>query len=276
MKYGFSLVVRGNDATPEAFLAMAQRAEALELDALWCSAHIIVPPQVKSDYAMVPGRKHGEHWKECYWEPFTLLSYLAGLTRRITLGTSIIVLPMHNPYEVAKQVAEVDQLSGGRFILGVGVGWFEEEFEVLGQDFHTRGRRMDEQIRLLRMLWAEPLVTFEGEWDRVTQAGLNPLPPRRDIPIWMGGSDRRAIDRAGRSGTSSADSPLIWTCWPSVAIPALPSAIRSRYRRTTTSNSRHTQIGPSPSPIWGMLRAWGPLRTARQRKPSRRLSCAGH
>ena len=91
-------------------------------------------------------------------------------------------------------------LCGGRLVLGVGTGWNPVGYEALGQDFHTRSKRMDEQIRLLRMLCAEPLVTFEGEWDRVTQAGLNPLPLRRDIPIWMGGSDRRAIDRAGRLG----------------------------------------------------------------------------
>lgn len=201
MKYGFSLVVRGNDATPEAFLAMAQRAEALELDALWCSAHIIIPPQVKSDYVMVPGRKHGEHWKERYWEPFTLLSYLAGLTRRITLGTSIIVLPMHNPYEVAKQVAEVDQLSGGRFILGVGVGWFEEEFEVLGQDFHTRGARTDDALALMKALWTTEPVTHKGRFYSVQDAHFAPKPVQRPHPpIWVAGSSKAALRRAARYG----------------------------------------------------------------------------
>ena len=131
MKFGFSLIVRGNEATPDTFARIAERAEALEIDSLWCSAHVIVPPQVKSGYILIPGRKHPEHWKECYWEPFTVLSYLAALTSKITLGTSVVIVPMHNPIELAKQVAEVDQLSGGRFVFGVGVGWFEEEVAAL-------------------------------------------------------------------------------------------------------------------------------------------------
>ena len=108
MKCGFSVVVRGNDATPETFAKIAERAEALEIDSLWFSAHVILPPQVKSGYVMIPGRKHAEHWKECYWEPFTVMSYLAGLTSRVTIGTSVVIVPMHNPVELAKQVAEVD------------------------------------------------------------------------------------------------------------------------------------------------------------------------
>ena len=101
MKYGFSLIVRCDEATPEGFTQIAERAEALELDSLWCSAHIIVPPQVRSDYAMVPGRRYPDHWKERYWEPFTVLSYLAAKTERLILGTSVTVLPMHSPFEVA-------------------------------------------------------------------------------------------------------------------------------------------------------------------------------
>lgn len=91
MKFGFSLIVRGNEATPDTFARIAERAVGLEIDSLWCSAHVIVPPQVKSGYILIPGRKHPEHWKECYWEPFTVLSFLAGLTSKITLGASHLV-----------------------------------------------------------------------------------------------------------------------------------------------------------------------------------------
>jgi alkanesulfonate monooxygenase SsuD/methylene tetrahydromethanopterin reductase-like flavin-dependent oxidoreductase (luciferase family) len=103
---------------PDTFAAIAERSEALQLDSLWLSAHVILPQQIKSGYVLIPGRKHDEHWKENYWEPFTILSYLSAMTSKITLGTSIVVLPMHNPFELAKQVAEVDQLSRGRFISG--------------------------------------------------------------------------------------------------------------------------------------------------------------
>ena len=122
MSYGFSLVVRGNDATPENFTRIAETAEALEIDALWCSAHIILPPQTRSGYSMRPGVMFPEHWKQSYWEPFTVISYLAAKTSRLKFGTSIVVLPMHNPFEIAKQVAEVDQLTQGRLMFGLGVG----------------------------------------------------------------------------------------------------------------------------------------------------------
>ena len=199
MKFGFSLVVRGNEATPDAFAKIAERAERLEIDSLWCSAHVILPPQVKSGYILIPGRKHPEHWKERYWEPFTVLSFLAGLTRRLTLGTSVVIVPMHNPIELAKQVAEVDQLSDGRFVFGIGVGWFEEEFETLGQDFHNRGARTDEAMELMKALWSEDPVSFEGHHYRVDSAFFSPKPVQRPHPpIWVAGGSKAALKRAAR------------------------------------------------------------------------------
>ncbi len=199
MKFGFSLIVRGNEATPDTFARIAERAEALEIDSLWCSAHVIVPPQVKSGYILIPGRKHPEHWKECYWEPFTVLSYLSGLTSKITLGTSVVIVPMHNPIELAKQVAEVDQLSGGRFVFGVGVGWFEEEFEVLGQDFHNRGARTDEALDLMKALWSDDPVSFHGRYHQVAEAFFSPKPRQRPSPpIWVAGGSKAALRRAAR------------------------------------------------------------------------------
>ena len=199
MKYGCSLIVRGEDATPDTFVKMAERAEALELDSLWLSAHVVLPPQVKSGYVLIPGRPHPSHWRECYWEPFTVLSFLAAHTRRITLGTSVTVLPMHNPFEVAKQVAEVDQLSGGRFIFGIGVGWFEEEFEVLGQNFANRGARTDDAIELMKRLWADDPVTYEGRFYSCENAAFAPKPVQRPHPpIWVAGASRPACRRAAQ------------------------------------------------------------------------------
>lgn len=201
MKFGFSLVVRGNEATPDTFARIAERAEALDIDSLWCSAHVIIPPQVKSGYVLIPGRKHPEHWKECYWEPFTVLSYLAGMTRNVILGTSVVIVPMHNPIELAKQVAEVDQLSGGRFVFGIGVGWFEEEFETLGQNFRNRGARTDEAMDLMKALWSEDPVSFEGRHYRVEEACFAPKPLQRPSPpIWVAGSSKAALKRAARIG----------------------------------------------------------------------------
>jgi probable F420-dependent oxidoreductase len=121
-----------------------------------------------------------------FHEPFTLFSYLAALTSRIEFVTSVLVLPQRQTVLVAKQAAEVSLLSGGRLRLGVGVGWNHAEYEALGSDFHTRGRRVAEQVAVLRKLWTEPLVTFQGEWHTLDRVGIAPL-PTRPIPIWMGG-----------------------------------------------------------------------------------------
>ena len=199
MTFGFSLIVRGSDATPENFTLMAERAESLDIDSLWCSAHIVLPPQVRSGYGMVPDLMPPPHWKERYWEPFTVISYLAARTTRLRFGTSIIVLPMHNPFEVAKQVAEVDELSGGRFTLGLGVGWFEEEFEILNQDFRTRGARTDEALALMRKLWGPDPVNFQGRFYNVADAYFGPKPVQQPgPPIWIAGNSEPALRRAAR------------------------------------------------------------------------------
>ena len=113
--------------------------------------------------------------------------YLASLTTRLKLATAIIVLPQRQTALVAKQAAELDILSRGRLILGVGIGWNQVEYEGLGMDFTNRGRRIEEQVAVLRLLWTEEVVDFKGRWHRVDRAGLNPLPVQRPIPVWMGG-----------------------------------------------------------------------------------------
>jgi len=132
-----------------------------------------------------------------FHEPFVLFGYVAGITA-LELVTGIIILPQRQTALVAKQAAEVDLLSRGRFRLGIGLGWNAVEYEALGQDFSTRGRRMEEQVELLRRLWTEPSVTFHGRFDRVTGAGLAPLPVQRPIPVWFGAQSERAYRRVGR------------------------------------------------------------------------------
>lgn len=132
-----------------------------------------------------------------FHEPFVLFGYLAAATS-LELVTGVIIVPQRQTALVAKQAAEVDLLSGGRFRLGVGVGWNAVEYEALGQDFSRRGRREEEQIGLLRRLWTETSVSFDGEFDLVTGAGLAPLPVQRPIPVWLGGSSPAAYRRMGR------------------------------------------------------------------------------
>jgi probable F420-dependent oxidoreductase len=131
-----------------------------------------------------------------FHEPFVLFGYLAALTS-LELVPAVIILPQRQTALVAKQAAEVDRLTGGRFRLGVGIGWNAVEYEALGMDFSTRGRRLGEQVELLRRLWTEPSLSFAGRYDRVTGAGIRPLPVQRPIPVWFGGSSPPAYRRIG-------------------------------------------------------------------------------
>jgi probable F420-dependent oxidoreductase len=132
-----------------------------------------------------------------FHEPLVMFGFLAALTS-LELVTGIIILPQRQTALVAKQAAEVDLLSGGRFRLGVGLGWNYVEYEALGQDFTTRGRRIEEQVGLMRRLWTEPSLSYAGTFDRITGAGIAPLPVQRPIPIWFGAQSAPAYRRAGR------------------------------------------------------------------------------
>jgi probable F420-dependent oxidoreductase len=133
-----------------------------------------------------------------FHEPLVMFGFLAGITHSLELVTGVIILPQRQTALVAKQAAEVDLLSGGRLRLGIGIGWNAVEYEALGEDFGTRGKRSAEQIDLLRRLWTEPSVTFDGTFDKVTGAGLAPMPVQRPIPIWIGAASAPGYRRAGR------------------------------------------------------------------------------
>jgi len=133
-------------------------------------------------------------------EPFLTFSYMAAVTTRLGFITGILILPQRETALVAKQAATLDVLCGGRFRLGVGTGWNPIEYTAMRQNFHTRGKREEEQVRLLRQLWTEPLVNYEGRWHTIPDAGLNPLPVQRPIPIWFGGYVDAVLKRAARLG----------------------------------------------------------------------------
>jgi probable F420-dependent oxidoreductase len=129
-------------------------------------------------------------------EPFVLFGYLAAVTRRVSLSTGVLVLPQRQTAVVAKQAAAADLLSGGRLRLGVGAGYVPIEYRALDADYHTRGARIAEQIEVLRALWTEQVVSYQGRWHELDAAGINPLPVQRPIPIWMGGMSEPALRRA--------------------------------------------------------------------------------
>jgi len=133
-----------------------------------------------------------------FHEPFVLFAFMAAVTKNLELAPGVIILPQRQTVLVAKQAAALDLLSGGRLRLGVGIGWNHVEYEALGERFTDRGRRIEEQIALLRRLWTEPLVDFTGHWHRVDRAGLNPMPVQRPIPLWMGADAEVAVKRVAR------------------------------------------------------------------------------
>ncbi len=174
--------------------AYLEAAESLGFSHLLAYDHV-----VGADPAAYPGWAGAYDVDSTFHEPLVLFGFMAGLTS-LELVTGIIIGPQRQTVLLAKQAAEVDLLSQGRFRLGIGLGWNEVEYEALGRSFHDRGRRVEEQVPLLRRLWTERSVTHAGPSERVTAAGLAPLPPQRPIPIWFGGLSQTAFRRAGRLG----------------------------------------------------------------------------
>jgi probable F420-dependent oxidoreductase len=153
-----------------------------------------------ANVASRPSWTGGNSSADLFHDCLVLLGYLAGQTRDIVLTTQVLILPQRQTALVAKQAASIDVLSGGRLRLGIGLGWNDVEYVALGQDFHNRGVRAAEQVELMRRLWCEPHVTFKGRWHEVPDAGLNPLPVQRPIPIWFGGFDDRMLQRLAAHG----------------------------------------------------------------------------
>lgn len=180
---------------PSALHDIGLAAERLGFDSLVFYDHV-----AGADHADREPKLWGPYnERDPFHDPFVAFGYLAGITTRIELATSVLILPQRQTVLVAQQAADADLLSGGRLRLGVGTGWNWVEYDVLGQDFSTRGRRLDEQMRLLRALWKEPLVSFRGEFDNVERACINPR-PQRVIPLWVGGFSEPAFRRGGRIG----------------------------------------------------------------------------
>jgi probable F420-dependent oxidoreductase len=183
----------GND--PAAIRDYAQTAESLGFTHLLAYDHVLGANPDR------PGGWSGPYtYQSPFHEVFVLFSYLAGLTQRLEFVTGILILPQRQTALVAKQAASLDLLSGGRLRLGVGLGWNEVEYISLNEDFHNRGKRVEEQVRLLRRLWSEPLVEFRGNWHTISDAGVNPLPVQRPIPIWFGGHAEPVLRRVARMG----------------------------------------------------------------------------
>lgn len=187
MQLGIHLPHIGRKADPDAIRLVAEQAEDLGFADVWVSEHIIIP----KDSVYPPSVN--------FWDPVLTLTWAAAYTRRVRLGTSVLVLPMRHPLPLAKELATLQNLSRGRLILGAGVGWMEAEFAALGVPFKERGRRMDEGIALMQAVWTQDPVTFETRWIPAVVNDMRCQPqPEVPIPIWIGGSSDAAIARALR------------------------------------------------------------------------------
>ncbi len=187
MKFGYILPNYGDKISAQELVDISQVCEEEGFDSVWATDHVLMPTELREPYGQV-------------LEPLTTLTYIAARTDNLKLGTSCIVLPQRNPVLVAKQAATLDVFSKGRVILGFGAGWAEKEFGFLNADFARRGRVMDEGIRLMKKLWKDEVVNFEGEFFHTKDALFLPKPQRGDIPVWIGGNGPTSIKRAIRLG----------------------------------------------------------------------------
>ncbi len=185
MKIGVNLINFGPGAHPQALKSWAQLAEALGYHLIMTSDHIAITPDVKTRYPAP------------FYEPISTLGWLAGITQRIEIGTTVLILPYRSVLETARAFANVDQLSGGRFILGVGIGWAEQEFQALGVPYHQRGAMTNEYLEALRLLWSQDVATFEGKFVSFKKVDTAPRPVQSPAPpIWVGGPSDAALRRA--------------------------------------------------------------------------------
>ncbi len=196
---GFHVANSGQGATPESIRTLAVRVDALGYNSLWVSDHVIIPSEFQSRYPY-PGQ-FTPQGAGTYYEPLITLAVLAGATERVHLGTSVLVVPQRNPVLTAKQFATLSALAGGRVIVGVGVGWLEEEFRILGagEAFAARGAVTDDYVRLYRALWSPDPVEFGSAHYNLPRAYASPKPPTPP-PIWVGGNTRPALRRTARIG----------------------------------------------------------------------------
>lgn len=195
MKFGvvYPQTEIGNDLA--AIRDYAQTTEGLGFN------HVLAYDHVLGANPDRPGGFKGPYtYQSSFHEPFVLFSYMAGFTQLLEFTTGIIILPQRQTALVAKQAATLDVLSAGRLRLGVGLGWNKIEYIALGENFHNRGRRIEEQVSLMRELWTQPLAQFDGRWHTIPDAGINPLPVQQPIPVWFGGQADPVLERTARMG----------------------------------------------------------------------------
>src|SRR3954465_9251336 len=196
MKLGGALPLVDIGGEPDSIRDFAQAAEAIGYHGLAAPDHVL-GVNVASRPGWTQGRARST---DLYHDPFVLFGFLAGVTKIEDFSTQVLILPQRQTALVAKQAASLDVLCGGRFRLGIGVGWNEVEFVGLNENFHNRGRRSEEQIKVMQKLWAEPHISVKGKWHTIDDAGINPRPKSGKVPVWFGGHHERTLERIAKLG----------------------------------------------------------------------------
>jgi probable F420-dependent oxidoreductase len=240
MRLGVHLPHIGQKAGADAIRRAAIQAEELGFADVWVSEHIILP----KDRMYPPSA--------VFWDPVLTLTWAAAYTERVGLGTSVLVLPMRHPLPLAKELATLQNLSGGRLVLGAGVGWLESEFDALGVPFRERGRRMDEGIALMRAVWSDDPVSFQAKYIPAVIDDMRMLPrPEKPIPIWIGGSSEPALARAER-----LDGWHGSRCTPEQAAPFVERLRAARPEPDFAISLRYGWNGRDPSELRARLEGY--------------------
>lgn len=196
MQFGLTLF----GIKPELLPGLAQSADELGYGTLWCSDHLMPLTEISKNYPYSESKLPPFNPDWPWFDPWALLSSLAAVTKQIRFGTNVFILPLRHPFVTARAVATLDVISGGRAILGAGVGWWPEEFAISGQDFKSRGPRCTEITEILRMLWTEDTIEYHGDYYDFPAVKFEPKPVQRPVPIYFGGNTGLAMKRAAREG----------------------------------------------------------------------------
>jgi len=220
MKFGVFLPVSGRAAVPEVLTEAAQQAETLGFDSVWAAERLVNPWEMKTPYPY----KDSQQWfvppDSPFLEPLTVLTYLAGVTEKISLGVSVVVMPYRQPLYTARVATSIDTLSKGRLIMGVGIGWMVEEFEALGVPFKYRASMGEEQLQIFNLLWKEERPKFQGKHYQFPEVSVSPKPVQKPrFPIWVGGESEAAQRRAAKYGDA----------WFSYFVKVTPDDLASRF-----------------------------------------------
>jgi probable F420-dependent oxidoreductase len=252
MEFGVNLPTSGAAATLENIVKVAGWAEELGFHSLWASDHVVLPERVDAWYPYAQDKRWPYPADTNWLDPLLALAWAAQAAPHCKLGTNVLVVPLRDPMLLAKQTATLDYLSGGRLLLGIGAGWMEEEFKLLGVPFADRGARTAEMVRLMRAFWSGAKVDFKGKYWQVADCLIHPLPVRRSVPIYWGGHSEAALRHVARVGDGWL--PLGLSMVELRAGIELIRAIRERLPQTTTEvvstpRDRDQQLPPATTEV---------------------------